>query len=646
MILGHIVGKVTPTDFSFKLEKETKKFEYIQVYHQAYDYVLCQIVELERNSNETIAKCKTIGYLNKDGKVRQIRIPFEQGAEVLEAEDEFIKKIIRLDEEKQGAYIGKLDGKDIDVYLDLRKLLTKHCAVLAKSGAGKSYTVGVLIEEILEKKIPLLILDPHGEYSSMKRPNEDEDEEKLAKFNVKPKGYELREYGDPNINEGVIPLKLSKNITNAELVHLLPAKLSSTQQGVLYSALKNIPELNFNELLMELEQEESSTKWSIINVIEYLNNLNIFSDSPTPYNELVKIGGCSVINLKGMDPEIQEIIAYKICKDLFEMRKQNRVPPFFLVLEEAHNFCPERSFGETKSSKILRTIASEGRKFGLGFCVISQRPARVDKSVLSQCTTQLIMKVTNPNDLKAIASSVEGITSESESEIKSLPIGTSLVSGVVDIPLFVNIRPRRSFHGGEAVDMLDTDEANVVENLEEFENKEMVPLIKPRTSIKDIKLMSEEDIKIDIKLIPAALITCKDREGEFKVLIERKEGKVVIDKEDFVTKKLPDLKNLEKEEVTILKKAFANKEIQDKQAAPLIEKGYLTHENELSDDYRYSRLRNYSNYDNIDYVTMPYDEKISPNISEDSIRKKISNVAKVLNYEECYIVKYKTQTLD
>jgi len=63
-----------------------------------------------------------------------------------------------------------------------------------------------------------------------------------------------------------------------------------------------------------------------------------------------------------------------------------------MVIEEAHNYCPERNFGEKKSSKILRTIASEGRKFGLGLCVVSQRPARLDKSVLSQCSTQIIMK--------------------------------------------------------------------------------------------------------------------------------------------------------------------------------------------------------------------------------------------------------------
>jgi DNA helicase HerA-like ATPase len=73
----------------------------------------------------------------------------------------------------------------------------------------------------------------------------------------------------------------------------------------------------------------------------------------------------------------------------------DKIPPFMLVVEEAHNFCPERGFEKAISSNIMRTIASEGRKFGLGMMVISQRPARVDKNVISQCNTQIILRVTN-----------------------------------------------------------------------------------------------------------------------------------------------------------------------------------------------------------------------------------------------------------
>ena len=123
----------------------------------------------------------------------------------------------------------------------------------------------------------------------------------------------------------------------------------------------------------------------------------------------------------------------------------------FLVVEEAHNFCPEREVVAT--SKIIRTLVAEGRKFGFGVGIISQRPARVDKNVLSQCNTQIILRVKNPNDLKAI-SYAEGITKQAEEEIKNLPSGTALVLGC-EIPLFVDIRTRKSTHGGETQSLME-----------------------------------------------------------------------------------------------------------------------------------------------------------------------------------------------
>ncbi len=639
MMLGRITGKGTPLFFSFKLEQEAKKLEYIQVFHKVYNFVLCQIIDIETTSSESIAKCKMIGYKDPAGKVRQIRIPFDVGTEVLRAEDDFIKKIIQLEADDKGAYLGKLEGRDIRVSLDLNKLLTKHCAILAKSGAGKSYTVGVLVEEILERKIPLLIIDPHGEYSKMRFENTG-DKARLLEFGLEPKGYEVKEYGDPKTNSGVIPLKLSKDISGSELVHLLPAKLSSTQLGILFNALKNMERMNFNQLLLELEREESPAKWHIINVIEYLNTLGIFSDSPIHYNELITSSNCSIINLKGIPPEIQEIVIYKVCKDLFELRKRNMIPPFFMVVEEAHNFCPERSFGESKSSKIVRTIASEGRKFGLGLCVVSQRPARVDKSVLSQCTTQIIMKVTNPNDLKAISSSVEGITADSEAEIQGLPIGTALVSGVVDIPLFVNIRPRKSMHGGDAVNILDEKNADMFEELKSFEKRELLPIIRPRTSVKDIKLMSEEPIGVLVKLVPAALVSCTDSEGDFSVLVERIDGSIVVDKENFLTKKLPDVNNLSKDEISVLKKVFAGKDVSLIEAKGLIEKGYLEHDCSLSDDYIFSKLRTCRTYADIEYISQSFDEKPEAVMSERALKQKISKFSKVLDLASCFVVKY------
>jgi DNA helicase HerA-like ATPase len=214
MLLGKIFGKVTTTEFKFLVEHETRKFEYVQVYHPVYEFVLCQIIEIEKQEEMTTALCQIIGFKDKDGKIKKLRIPFEPGSEVFIAEDDFISQIIKLDDPDSGAYIGKLDGKDIKISLDLKKLLTKHVAILAKSGSGKSYTVGVLLEEIIEKNVPLLIIDPHGEYASMAKLNDNENEIKdMAYFDIKPKKFSVNEYGDTTINPHAKPLRISNKLS-------------------------------------------------------------------------------------------------------------------------------------------------------------------------------------------------------------------------------------------------------------------------------------------------------------------------------------------------------------------------------------------------------------------------------------------------
>ncbi len=87
--------------------------------------------------------------------------------------------------------------------------------------------------------------------------------------------------------------------------------------------------------------------------------------------------------------------------------------------------------------------------------MVSQRPAKVDKNVLSQCGTQILLKVTNPNDLKAIIASFEGLDTRMANEIQNLPVATSIiVGGSISAPLLVEIRTRETKHGGASVDIM------------------------------------------------------------------------------------------------------------------------------------------------------------------------------------------------
>ena len=86
------------------------------------------------------------------------------------------------------------------------------------------------------------------------------------------------------------------------------------------------------------------------------------------------------------------------------------------MLEEAHRFAP--ASGDSRAKRVLKTILSEGRKFGVGTCLVTQRPGKLDSDVLSQCMTQIIMKIINPSDQDNIKQSVEAITADLMQEDK------------------------------------------------------------------------------------------------------------------------------------------------------------------------------------------------------------------------------------
>src|SRR5687768_7476162 len=92
---------------------------------------------------------------------------------------------------------------------------------------------------------------------------------------------------------------------------------------------------------------------------------------------------------------------YLVAESILQARVSGMLQlPVLLVLEEAHNFAPGRSdtAAEQSAVEITRQIAQEGRKFGVGLVLISQRPGRLDETALSMCNSYIIMKMVNPAD--------------------------------------------------------------------------------------------------------------------------------------------------------------------------------------------------------------------------------------------------------
>ena len=235
--LGRIFGKTTTSEFNFKVDSHTQKWDYLSVRHPDVGDMLAQVSEIIKNEKEEVAICIIIGYRNERNLLRKPRTPLSSETEVFLAEKELIKNVLGLPQE--GLYMGYLEGQDkLKAFMDPQKIITKHLAVLAKSGAGKSYAIGVLLEELTSYGIPIVVLDPHGEYSSIKYPNSNKEDRKyFDAFGIKAKGFasqvkELTANIQINLDAEQIKIPIPKNAS--DLIENYPFKLTSSQKGLIY----------------------------------------------------------------------------------------------------------------------------------------------------------------------------------------------------------------------------------------------------------------------------------------------------------------------------------------------------------------------------------------------------------------------------
>ena len=122
-----------------------------------------------------------------------------------------------------------------------------------------------------------------------------------------------------------------------------------------------------------------------------------------------------------------------------------------MLIEEAHHFAPHGD--EAVSTGILKQVLAEGRKFGIGVGLISQRPGKLDADVLSQCLTQCIMRIVNEVDQKSVAAAVEGVGRDLLDNLPALSKGQAIIAGAaVNTPVICRVRPRITPHGGESKD--------------------------------------------------------------------------------------------------------------------------------------------------------------------------------------------------
>jgi DNA helicase HerA-like ATPase len=173
-----------------------------------------------------------------------------------------------------------------------------------------------------------------------------------------------------------------------------------------------------------------------------------FEPLPNPFSQPEKIirpGQVSILYLGGYDHITQCSIAAITLETLFEFRANltGRIAPFFTVIEEAHTFIPSMREGtdDAVSLPVIRRIITEGRKFGTGLALISQRPSRLDETIVSQCNSFLILRLVNPRDQTFVRAIMENLTESDARMIPGFGPGQGIVSGqVVRFPLPIRVK--------------------------------------------------------------------------------------------------------------------------------------------------------------------------------------------------------------
>lgn len=406
-----------------------------------------------------IAKAKPLGIIT-DGGIRRLLSPISPGLEVYLAENEILREFLGFNHQN-GLKIGKILEHELDVEIDLTRMLQKHAALLAISGAGKSYTTSVIIEEILSRKqkdgrIALVLFDVHGEYKGLGSPSSP------FKDQVEVFPGPFIQFATHKITAGQFAM-LQPQISPAQLRELYKIL------GRLYqNKIKKGQSYLLNDIIQEIENDETinvRSREALAGWLYTLENTHLFGPIENPnLKESIRSGHLLIIDLSEFTSlrKKQMIVAY-ILQRLFDLRKKNKIPPATVVIEESHQFCPEASISLALSRSIIETIAREGRKFFLSLLLISQRPVKLSTTALSQCNTHLIMRILNPYDLDFIAKSSEGINRETLDAITILGIGEAIIVGnAVNYPLFLKIRERetRSLETQSLIDIAKTFDNN------------------------------------------------------------------------------------------------------------------------------------------------------------------------------------------
>jgi hypothetical protein len=385
--------------------------------------------------------------------------------------------------------IGHLHhDESIPAFIDIDNLLTKHFAILGSTGVGKSSGVAVILAEILNARpdMRIFLLDGHNEYGrcfgekanivnpgSLKlpfwmfnfeeivdviysgRPAIEDEIEILGELIPIAKGMYLQH------RASVERLALRKNdsksagyTVDTPVPYLLQDLISLIDERM--GKLENrSSRMNYHRLIGRIETIRNDPRYGFM-----FENANVGGDTMaellTQLFRLEPMGKpITIMQLAGLPVEVVDAVVCALCRLAFDFGLwSDGAMPLLFVCEEAHRYASaDHSIGFGPTRRALLRIAKEGRKYGVFLGLVTQRPAELDSTIISQCSTLFAMRMANDRDQALLRSAVSDAAANLLDFVPSL--GTREVVGFGEgIPL-----PARLTFKALPADLLPRSEA-------------------------------------------------------------------------------------------------------------------------------------------------------------------------------------------
>ncbi len=363
--------------------------------------------------------------------------------------------------------------------------------ICGKRGSGKSYTMGVIVEELFNQEqdeATIIIADPMGIYHTMALPNQTQADEVLhagfltSGFPVRliVPGNPLIRYGDAvvlaKLRENgveVVPLQINAaDISPEAWCELFDIGMNEVMGIVLGRAVDTLLEKDqhfiIDDILETIDRDpraKDTSKEALENRLMAANRWGIFAEEPTSLNNVFLLNHINVLDLsvidagtKGLRNMVLDVVSRRLFSERTRERRREefglstKLPRVWLAIDEAHQFVPK---GRTSLCKeMLIRWVKEGRQPGLSLVVATQQPAAIDPELLSQCDVIIAHKITTWDDINALdrlsatymAGNLKGYIRNLNRRGEAL-----LVDDETESVTTIRVRPRFSSHGGAEI---------------------------------------------------------------------------------------------------------------------------------------------------------------------------------------------------